>query len=287
MEIQFQLDTTTFAPSYTPRHAPPPPSTSQEVAVQNPPSGWHTVNIPSHPWQQPAHPPQWSILPVPGLPHTYQCRPVHNPTGYGEPYPPPPPGGEFPVFSFGDFPGSEPVVPPRQEFPSGRAGLTLQFPTANQYPELPAYMSGIQAHQPPPAPELGPPPAPPATVKQDTYIWCGRIDDKTSFDESSGLWFHKRCRHLILRSQDAIQHHYREVHRMEWFTSDQKCNWGSSCKVRKMGKNLAKHIYEVHVKGKERLCEGKGCKLEQKQGSRWCGSSQCEHIEPLPKNVSV
>lgn len=221
---------------------------------------------------------------MPGQPHTYQCRPVHSPLVYGTPYPPPPPGGEFPVFAFGDFPGSEKAI--QRQFEASREYTTRQFATQNNFSVHTPYTSGISDDLRAP-PALGPPPKPPATINQDTYIWCGRIDDKPSVDPKTRLWMNKRCRHLILRTQEAIQHHYREVHNMEWFTTDQKCNWGSSCKVRKMGKNLPKHIYDVHIKGKEKLCEGKGCKLEQKAGSRWCGSRLCEHIEPLPQNANA
>ncbi|TEB25693.1 hypothetical protein FA13DRAFT_1738021 [Coprinellus micaceus] len=238
----------------------------------------------------PPYPQAWSILPIPGKLDTYQCRPVTAPVGYSAYLPPP---GGYPVYAFGTFPD----MSASNTKTALDDKIIAQYPTTNKFPQLPAYMTpttgmmtstetGLVA--PPtqhPEPDFGPPPVPPAEIVHDTYIWCGRIDDKPTLDESSGMFMNKRCRHLILRSMEGIQHHYREVHGMEWFTNDQKCNWGSSCKVRKTGKNIPKHVYDLHVTGNERLCESKACKLPQERDSRWCKSDLCGHIEPLPQNV--
>ncbi|KAJ3528787.1 hypothetical protein NMY22_g9269 [Coprinellus aureogranulatus] len=123
---------------------------------------------------------------------------------------------------------------------------------------------------------------PPSRVPDadEDLIWCGHTGDLRR-DEAEGREVHVRCKYLIPRKKEAIDDHYLLVHGIVWEMAGHKCVWGSGCIGHNIsGKNMGNHIWKTHIIGGHKVCEGKGCRLDQVKGSRWCSSAKCEHVAP-------
>lgn len=51
-----------------------------------------------------------------------------------------------------------------------------------------------------------------------------------------------------------------------------------------LGRNIGKHVVNVHVEGEKRMCEGKGCRCKAMEGSRWCTPTVGDHVAPVWAN---